>query len=95
MSKNITRIITTGYVYDVMKRDGISLVKTGEIITPAKIRSIKQQKLVLAENKMDIESVMLLNRANEKKYVISESDFIKYSKEVTDVTETEPATATA
>jgi len=85
MAVKITRTIATGYVFDVFKKTGNTLEKTGEVISPVQLRSIKQQKLVLAENNMEVESVLIFNRANETKYEISEEDFIKYASVVTEV----------
>lgn len=85
MATTITRTITTGIVYDVMERKGNVLTKIAEVVTPSILRSVKQQNVVLADNAMDVESVLIFNRANEKKYEISEEDFIKYATVVTEI----------
>jgi hypothetical protein len=88
--KIITKTIITGYVYDVIKRNGEQLAKVAEVIVPSPIRSIKQQSQILIDNKYSADHVLMLNRTEEKQYTMTEADFIRYSTVVTAV-EQQPA----
>lgn len=80
--KEIVRTIITGYKYEVMTRKGDTLTKVGELITEKAIRSIKQQKDELTKNNLDVNSVLVPVGTIDKKYSISEDEFLKYAKEV-------------
>jgi len=83
--KTLTRTMVSGYVYNVMEKKGTSLELVKEITLPAVIRSIKQQKQILLDNQLPASNVLVLNRTLSTKYEMLESDFIKYSKVVTEV----------
>lgn len=84
--KKISRTIVTGYEYDVMKREGANLTKIGTVITDKAIRSVRQQKEILVLNKLGSDNVLVYVKTVSKQFEISESDFMKYATEVTEVT---------
>jgi hypothetical protein len=59
----------------------------GTIEVPTVIRSIKEQKKVLAEKQFNESDVLVLLSTTQKQYEMSESDFMKYATVVTDTTE--------
>lgn len=90
--KTLTRTMISGYVYNVMAKKGTSLEFVKEIVVPNVIRSIKQQKELLVAENLPASDVLVLNRTNSTKYEMLESDFIKYSKIVTEVVPETPET---
>lgn len=90
MAKTITRTITTGYNYNAFITAGENLKKIGSVTVKEQPRSIKAEKAILAENKLDENAILVLAGTTEKLYKMSEENFIKYAEEVKD-----EATATA
>lgn len=82
----ITRTMITGYTYNVYQTKGDNLVKVSTVTAPAQFRSAKQQKEFLKSQNLDENFTMVLAGTTEEKREISEEDFLKYSKIVTDET---------
>lgn len=82
MAQKITKTITTGYIYDVFKKKGDNLTKVATLTSSEQFRSAKGIKEFLKANEQDENATVILVGTIDKKYEISEEDFIKYATEI-------------
>ena len=82
----ITRTIITGYKYDVMERKDATIKIVGQVVVDKRIRSVKKQQEILVANGFNPDCTLIKNCVTEKKYQISEEDFIKHAVEVVETT---------
>lgn len=87
--KKVTRTIIVGYNYDVLRKNNGQIELLNTIVVANAIRSVKEQKEILKANGFAENDILVKNGVEQKKFEMSEADFMKYATVVADVEETE------